>query len=90
MKILRAIKFLFYFQLVSAMILIAPASWAESPVPAEVSDAQQVVARLHDALIKAMRESGSLGYKGRYELLAPVIDQTHDIDFIARTSLGAN
>lgn len=90
MKVLRAIKFLFYFQLVSAMFLIAPASWAENPASTEASDAQQVVARLHDALIKAMRESGSLGYKGRYELLAPVIDQTHDIDFIARTSLGAN
>jgi phospholipid transport system substrate-binding protein len=90
MKILRAIKFLFCVQLVSAMFLIVPASWAENPAPTETSDAQRIVERLHDTLIKAMRESGSLGYKGRYELLAPVIDQTHDIDFIARTSLGAN
>lgn len=90
MKILRAIKSLFHFQLVLAMILIMPASWADNAVATEASDAQQVVERLHDTLIKAMRESGSLGYKGRYELLAPVIDQTHDIDFIARTSLGAN
>jgi phospholipid transport system substrate-binding protein len=90
MKVLRAIKILFCFQLLSAMFLIVPASWAENPPSAESSEAQQVVARLHEALIKAMRESGSLGYKGRYELLAPVIGQTHDLDFIARTSLGAN
>ena len=37
-----------------------------------------------------MREGPKLGYQGRYDLLAPVVDQTHDLDFIARTALGAN
>jgi phospholipid transport system substrate-binding protein len=48
------------------------------------------VSKLQEALIKAMREGAKLGYQGRYELLAPVVDQTHDLDFIARTTLGAN
>ncbi len=65
----------------------APSSWAETQ---ERAGPEQVVNQLHEALIKAMREGPKLGYQGRYDLLAPVVDQTHDLDFIARTALGAN
>jgi phospholipid transport system substrate-binding protein len=69
------------------MLLCASLSWAESqgqPGP------QQVVSQLHESLIKSMREGGKLGYQGRFDLLAKAVDQTHDLDFIARTTLGAN
>jgi phospholipid transport system substrate-binding protein len=88
MNVLRAISFTLQRQLVVAMLLIMPfSSWAETQ---ERTGPEQIVNQLHEALIKAMREGPKLGYQGRYDLLAPVVDQTHDLDFIARTALGAN
>lgn len=88
MKVLHAIKTVLHLQIIIvAMLLITPESWAETPEP---GSPKQIVNRLHEALIKAMREGEKLGYRGRFELLAPVVDQTHDLDFIARTTLGAN
>jgi phospholipid transport system substrate-binding protein len=88
MNVLRAISSTLQLQLVVAMLLIMPSSsWAEAE---ERAGPEQIVNQLHEALIKAMREGPKLGYQGRYDLLAPVVDQTHDLDFIARTALGAN
>lgn len=88
MKVLHAIKTVLHLQIIIvAMLLITPQSWAETLEP---GSPKQIVSRLHEALIKAMREGEKLGYRGRFELLAPVVDQTHDLDFIARTTLGAN
>ncbi|ABB75848.1 phospholipid transport system substrate-binding protein [Nitrosospira multiformis ATCC 25196] len=87
MKILSALKSLLQLQIIVLMLLAASPSWSETQ---ESGTPEQVVKQLQEALIKAMREGAKLGYEGRYELLAPVINQTHDLDFIARTSLGAN
>ena len=87
MMILRLIKSLSQLQLLIVMLLVAPASWAQAQ---ERPNPQQVVNYLHESLIKSMRDGGKLGYKGRFELLAKAVDQTHDLDFIARTTLGAN
>ena len=87
MKVLRAITSALKFQMIAVMFLTAPASWAE---PQDSPGPEQVVNDLHESLLKSMREGSKLGYEGRYELLAPVIDRTHDLDFIARTTLGAN
>lgn len=88
MKVLHAIKTVLPLQIIIVvMLLITPESWAEAPEP---GSPKEVVNRLHGTLIKAMREGEKLGYRGRFELLAPVVDQTHDLDFIARTTLGAN
>ncbi len=88
MKVLRALKSLSLY--LAALILTVSAlfaSWAEAQEPASP---EQIVNGLQEALIKSMREGPTLGYKGRFDLLAPVIDRTHDLDFIARTTLGAN
>ena len=90
MKIPRALKFLLQLQLIAVILIITPMSWAETPEPKESADPRQVVSHLQESLIKAMREGAKLGYQGRYELLAPAVDKTHDLDFIARTTLGAN
>ena len=91
MKIPGGLKFLRQLQLkmrlVGVMLMLVFASSVEAQGSA---DPRQVVSKLQEALIKAMREGAKLGYQGRYELLAPVVDQTHDLDFIARTTLGAN
>jgi phospholipid transport system substrate-binding protein len=64
---------------VSARAADAPAA---SPGP------QQVVDSLHTALIKAMKGGHELGFEGRYKLLAPVVDQSFDMPYIAQLSLG--
>ncbi|SCY11541.1 HpnM family protein [Nitrosospira sp. Nsp13] len=88
MKVLRAIKSVLQFQIiVAAMLMVTPVSWAETM---DSGSPEQVVSHLHESLIKAMREGEKLGYRGRLELLTPVINQTHDLDFIARTTLGPN
>ncbi|SFN85483.1 HpnM family protein [Nitrosospira briensis] len=88
MNVLRAISSTLQLQLLVALLLIMPlSSGAETQ---ERTSPEQIVNQLHEALIKAMREGPKLGYQGRYDLLAPVVDQTHDLDFIARTALGAN
>lgn len=87
MKILTALKSLLQLQIITLMLLAASSSWSQTQEP---GTPEQIVEQLQEALIKAMREGPELGYEGRYELLAPIINQTHDLDFIARTSLGAN
>lgn len=87
MKILSALKSLLQLQIIAMMLLAASASWGEMQEP---GTPEQVVKHLQEALIKSMREGAKLGYEGRYELLAPIINETHDLDFIARISLGAN
>ncbi len=49
----------------------------------------QVVHNLQTSLLQAMREGEQLDYQGRFEYLSPVINQTHDIDLIIKTILGA-
>ena len=51
-------------------------------------DAAQTVRAFYDVLSSTMHEGQRLGAKGRYERLAPVIDQTFDLAFMARTAVG--
>src|SRR5687768_560216 len=90
MKIPSALKFLLQLKLIAVMLAITSMSWAETQESKGSGDPRQIVSQLQGSLIKAMREGGKLGYQGRYDLLAPAVDQTHDLDFIARTTLGGN
>ena len=56
MRILRSIKSLFQFQMVVVMLLVAPASWAQTQ---EQPGPQEVVSHLQETLIKSMREGGN-------------------------------
>lgn len=87
MKFVYVIKTILQLQAIIFMLGFLPASWAETP---DTGGPEQIVNQLHEKLLKAMREGEKLGYKGRVELLAPVVGHTHDLDFIARTTLGAN
>lgn len=87
MKFMRLIKHILQLQIITLMLGVAPLSWAQNAIS---GNPEQTVDRLHETLLKAMREGEKLGYQGRVALLAPVIDQTHDLDFIARNALGAN
>ena len=48
----------------------------------------KVVDHLQDSLIEAMKVGPEIRYQGRYERLAPVIEETHRIGTIARITIG--
>ncbi|MEO7320921.1 MAG: HpnM family protein [Nitrosospira sp.] len=87
MKLVYVIKTMLQLQVIIFMLGFLPVSWAQKP---DTGGPEQIVNQLHETLLKAMREGEKIGYKGRVELLAPVVGHTHDLDFIARTTLGAN
>ena len=67
------------------MLLYLPASWAQKP---DTTSPVQTVNSLHATLLKGMQEGDKIGFQGRFKLLAPVINRTHDLSFIAHTILG--
>jgi len=52
------------------------------------SSAVDVVASFHDALIHAMKNGDNLGFHGRYQFLAPVIEGSFDLPFMTVKSVG--
>ncbi|HTY68331.1 MAG TPA: ABC transporter substrate-binding protein [Alphaproteobacteria bacterium] len=55
---------------------------------AAAADAMQTVRDFYDVLLATMRDGQQLGVKGRFDRLAPTIDQTFDLAFMARTAVG--
>lgn len=49
-----------------------------------------LVSRLNEALIEVMRNAKDLGYRGRYERLAPVLQQTFNFPVMAGISAGSH
>lgn len=50
--------------------------------------ASDIISRLNDALLAAMKNAHVFGYSGRYRLLDKAIRETHDLSRIARFSVG--
>ncbi len=50
---------------------------------------EHVIQKLQSSLIQVMREGSRLGYEGRFKFLEPVVEQSHDIELIIKTILGA-
>ncbi|GBE10175.1 putative phospholipid-binding protein MlaC precursor [bacterium BMS3Bbin12] len=48
----------------------------------------RVIRQFQDTLITVMKGAATLGYRGRYAKLAPVVTRTHDLTVIARVALG--
>ena len=86
MRILPGIKLASHLCMIGVFLLGGMSvSWAQKT---DSASPEQVVRRLHESLTEAMREGGRLGFKGRLELLTPSVTRTHELDFIARTTLG--
>ena len=75
------------------------AAWADSsPAPSEPGTVESLDAsgatpqvtidRLNEALLDIMRRADELGYRGRYEVVAPVVRETFDTTFMASKSIG--
>lgn len=72
--------------MLALLLSIAPVLSASG---AGSDNTEQVIGQLQSSLLQVMREGEKLGYEGRYKFLEPVIDQSHDIDLIIKTILGA-
>jgi phospholipid transport system substrate-binding protein len=60
-------------------------------LPAAASDtdsAVRVVEKLHAALLDVMKQAKTLGYRGRYQRLAPVVTASYDLPFISKVVVG--
>ncbi len=75
--------------LLTVALLASPLAFAQG---ASKSDAQQgpaqVVEGLHSVLIKAMKAGSQAGFKGRYDLIQPVVEHDFDFHFIGDMVLG--
>ena len=58
------------------------------PSAASNADAVAVVDNLHAALLEIMQNANTLGYAGRRDRIAPVIERSFDLPFITRFTLG--
>lgn len=56
---------------------------------AAAEPARAVIERLDSTLLTNMKEGGELGFAGRYEKLAPRVDDDFDLRAVARRRLGA-
>ncbi|MDT7043928.1 ABC transporter substrate-binding protein [Candidatus Nitronereus thalassa] len=63
-------------------ILLVSSQWALA------EEASTAVTHLQDTILKIMKDGDKLGYKGRYDLIRPVVTQTHDLPVIARIAMG--
>lgn len=55
---------------------------------AQQEDPTTVVEHFQEILIEVMKNAEQWGYEGRYERLAPVVRQTHDLPIIVRVAVG--
>lgn len=68
----------------------AQASGQESDVPpiADARSALQVVEGLNDSLLTVLKRSNELDYAGRFALLQPILQDSFDLEYMARQAVG--
>lgn len=75
----------FYFpSLLSGLILLLGPAIA----PADDAGAVAVVEKLHATLLESMKNADKLGFKGRYDIIAPVIESSFDTTLISQVVLS--
>jgi len=76
------------FLLLIATLSISLPSTARAADTGEKAEAEQVIATLDKTLLMVMKGAERLGYRGRYEILRPVVEETFDFESITRYSVG--
>lgn len=71
---------------VLALFLILAQAWA--PVQAGPAPPGEIVAGLNETLLSVMRDAKDLGFQGRYDRLAPVLNAAFNFRVMARISAG--
>jgi phospholipid transport system substrate-binding protein len=59
------------------------------PALADADPAVQRIQAFYDTLLGTMKDAASLGIQGRYDKLAPVVQQTFDLPGVAKLACGA-
>ena len=85
MKNWPEIKSALHLLIVTAMLLYIPVAWTQG---LDTTDPVKTVNSLHSSLLKGMQGGDKLGFQGRFKLLAPIVERSLDLDFIAKTALG--
>jgi len=83
--------FFFFAVLLAVLISGAPASAQAEAEAAPVEDnsaARAPVIQLEDTLLSVMQRAEELGFDGRLREIAPVVEATFDLPFMAKTSIG--
>lgn len=76
------------FKQVVAAVLLA---WlALAPAAAQDAAPTAVIEELNKALLDVMKAADELGYQGRYQQLAPVLEASYDFPFMARIATGTS
>ncbi|SFU27771.1 phospholipid transport system substrate-binding protein [Nitrosomonas eutropha] len=87
MKLLNTTNRVFKLLVVAMLVMTTTGLQAEL---SKSDGAEQVVIILQDSLIQAMQQGQKIGYRDRLKLLAPIIQQTHDLAAIIRSVLGTH
>ncbi|MBL79083.1 MAG: transporter [Nitrosomonadaceae bacterium] len=80
------IKLVIYWLVLTACFLFTPIVSAQdfdtNTAPAKT------ISNLHIHLLEGMKGGNKLGFQGRFKLLAPIIENSHELDFILKKILG--
>jgi phospholipid transport system substrate-binding protein len=71
------------------LVLVFLVLLAVFPANARENTARTIVERFHDSLLVVMKNAGPLGIKGRYEHLAPEIEQAFHLPLMAQITAGS-
>ncbi len=64
------------------------AGFKAAPAWADADDPKAKVQAFYDVLLDCMKQGKQLGFDGRYQKLAPIIDQTFDVPIMAKIAVG--
>lgn len=80
-----------FWSTIVLLLLAFPGLWAgahAAQTSAAAEPAVKVIQQLQGTLLEVMKNARTLGYKGRYQKLEPVIRTTYDLPTLARLTLG--
>lgn len=77
-----------YRFLIAALAATLLAIFPLAGLKAQEATPAEPVEKVDAALLEAMKRADELGFQGRYELLAPVLEEAFDFSYMAQISVG--
>lgn len=71
--------------MLAVLLLPVCPAWSEKT---RAAAPDEVIEQLHGALLECMRNAEALGYRGRYDQLAPALETLFDLPFMAEKAVG--